>query len=224
MWESGWWNLYKTTSFVEDHLRESFPFKRPLREERLLEQIGNGRLFGNLQCDIEVPEELRKNFANFPPIFENTNVGRHDIELPVKDYAQKEGLLCQPRKMLISKYFHEKGTLITSLLLFYLDLGLVCKKFYVRREGDESPNASAVAETMKLLPDGSYGYQFMDRSRHTVKKSLSDEKTLGAVKKKNFKRLDHISDQLFEVELAKAEIEHGEPINVGFFILHYAKT
>ena len=28
---------------------------------------------------------------------------------------------------------------------------------------------------------------------------------------------------MYEVELAKAQIEHKEPIIVGFFILHYAK-
>ena len=38
-----------------------------------------------------------------------------------------------------------------------------------------------------------------------------------------FKRLDHTNDQLYEVKLAKAEIEHREPIIVGFFILQYAK-
>ena len=38
-----------------------------------------------------------------------------------------------------------------------------------------------------------------------------------------FKRLDHINDQLYEVELANAEVEHREPIIVGFFKLQYAK-
>ena len=63
----------------------------------------------------------------------------------------------------------------------------------------------------------------MDRSRHTVTKILSDGKTYGAINTKFFKRLDHINDQLYEVELAKAEIERREPIIVGFFILKYAK-
>ena len=76
---------------------------------------------------------------------------------------------------------------------------------------------------MKLLANSSYGYQIMDRSRHTVTKDLSDEKTHGAINTKLFKRLDHINDQLYEVELAKAEIEHKETIIVGFFILQYAK-
>ena len=232
------------TACVKEHLRESFPYKRPLREESLLEQIRSCKLFGYVQCDIEVPEELKEKFANFPPVFKNTNVGRHDIGSLMKDYAEKEGLISQPRKMLISSYFLENSTLITPLLLFYLDLGLVCKKIYRfveytpvkcfnkfvqsavdgRLEGDENPNSSVVAETMKLLANRSYGNQIIDRSRHTVTKYLSDEKTHGAINTTSFfKRLDHINDQLYELELAKAEIEHREPIIVGFFILQYAK-
>ena len=101
MWECEEWILYKTTTCVKEHLRESFPYKRPLREERLLEQIRSGKVFGYVQCDIEVSEELKKNFVNFPPIFEDTNVGQHDTGLLMKDNAEKEGVLCQPRKMLI---------------------------------------------------------------------------------------------------------------------------
>ena len=92
-----------------------------------------------------------------------------------------------------------------------------------RREGDESPNSSVVAETMKLLANSSYGYEIMDRNRHTVTKYFNDEKTHGAINTKLFKRSDHINDHLYEVELAKAEIEHREPLIVGFVILQYAK-
>ena len=63
----------------------------------------------------------------------------------------------------------------------------------------------------------------MDRSRHTVTKYLTDEKTHSAFKSKMFERLNHITDQLYEVELVKSEIEHRESIIVGFFILQYAK-
>ena len=93
----------------------------------------------------------------------------------------------------------------------------------VRREGDENPNSNVVAETTKLLANSSHGYQTMDHSRHTVTKYLNDDTTHGAINTKLFKHLDHINDQLYEVELAKAEIEHREPIIVGFFILQYAK-
>ena len=93
----------------------------------------------------------------------------------------------------------------------------------VRRERDENPNSSIVAETMNLLANSAYSYQIMDRSRHTVTKLLSDEKTHGAINTNFLKRLGHINDQLYEVELTKAEIDHRELIIVGFFILQYAK-
>ena len=76
---------------------------------------------------------------------------------------------------------------------------------------------------MKLFANCSYGYQIMGRSHHTVTKFLSDEELHGATNTKFFQRLDHINGQLYEVELAKAEIEHREPIIVGFFKLQNDK-
>ena len=92
-----------------------------------------------------------------------------------------------------------------------------------RRQGNENPNSSVVAETRKLLANSFYGYQIMDRSRHTVTKYLRDEKTHAAINSKLFKKLDYVNNSLYEVELAKAHTENKEPIIVGFFILQYAK-
>ena len=92
-----------------------------------------------------------------------------------------------------------------------------------RRQSYENPNSSVVAETLKLLADSSYGYQIIDRSQHSVANYLTDKKTHAANSSKLFKNLDHVNNSLYEVELAKAPIEHKEPIIVGFFILQYAK-
>ena len=181
--------------------------------------------------------------ANFPPIFKNTLVSQNDIGDLMQTYAEERGIISQPPKMLISSFTLQNGTLITPLLLFYLQLGLVVTKIHrfveytpkkcfnsfvqsavdARTKGDENPHSSVVTETMNLLADSSYGYQIMDRSRHTVTKYLSDEKTHAALNSKLFKWLDHFNNSLYEVEIAKAEIEHKEPIIVGFFILQYAK-
>ena len=186
---------------------------------------------------------MRVSFANFPPIFKNTLVSKNDIGDLMKMYAEEGGIMSQPRKMLISSFTLQNGTPINPLLLFYLQLGLVVTKIHcfveytpkkcfnsfvqsavdARRKSDENPNSSVVAETMKLLAYSSYGYQILDRSRHTVTKYLSDGKTHAAIISKLFKKLDHSSNSLYEVELAKHEIEHKEPIIVGFFILQYAK-
>ena len=92
-----------------------------------------------------------------------------------------------------------------------------------RRQGDGNSNPSVVAKTMKLLANSSCGYQSMDRNQHTVTRYLADEKTHAAINSKLFKKLDHVNISLYEVELAKAQIEHKEPIIVGFFILRCAK-
>ena len=91
------------------------------------------------------------------------------------------------------------------------------------RKSDETPIPSVVAETTKLLANSSYSYQIMDKSRHTVTKYLSDEKTHAAINSKLFKKLDQVNNSLYEIELAKVQIEPKEPIIVGFFILQYAK-
>ena len=92
-----------------------------------------------------------------------------------------------------------------------------------RRKGDENPSSSVVAETMKLLANSSYGYQIMDRSRHTVTKNFTDGKPAAANNSKLSKKLDYVNNWLYEVELATAQIEHKEPIIVGFSILQYEK-
>ena len=76
---------------------------------------------------------------------------------------------------------------------------------------------------MKILANSSCDYQIMDRSRHTVTKYLSGEKTHAANNSKLFKKLEHMNNSLYEVELTKAQIEHRKPIIVGFFLLQYAK-
>ena len=136
--------------------------------------------------------------------------------------------------MLISSFHLKNGTIITPLLLYYLNLGLDCTKIHefvqytpkkcfnsfvpsavnARRQGDENHNSSVVAKTMKILAKSSYGYQILDRSRHTVTKCLNDEKTHSANNNKIFKRLNFVTDQLYEVELVKSGIEQREPIIV----------
>ena len=49
------------------------------------------------------------------------------------------------------------------------------------------------------------------------------KKTHAAINSKLFKRLDHVKNSLYKVELAKEEIEHKEPMIVGFFILQNVK-
>ena len=131
MWECEWWNLYKTDASVETHLRKNFPYRRSLSEEGFLQGIIHGRLFRYVQCDIEVPDNVLEYFSNFPPMFKNTAVSRDYIGNLMKQYAEKENIMVQPRRMLLSSFTLTNGTIKTPLVLFYLKLGLVCKKIHL---------------------------------------------------------------------------------------------
>ena len=76
---------------------------------------------------------------------------------------------------------------------------------------------------MKLLANSSYRYQGIDRSRCTVTNYIKDVKTHAVIISKPFEELFHVNNALYQVELAKAELEHKKPIIVGFFICQYAK-
>ena len=94
----------------------------------------------------------------------------------MKEYAEKQWIMAQPRRLHTSSFHVESGTIITPVLLHYLHLGFECTKIYqlvqytpkkcfnsfvlsavnARRQRDENLNSSVVAETMKLLANNSY--------------------------------------------------------------------
>ena len=194
------WKFYKSDNTVKQHLHESFTCKMLLREEHFLKKIKKGRLVGHVQCDIEVPENLCENSANFPTNLEKINVSRNDIGSLMKAYAGNETLLTQPTRLLTSIcFFWRLEQSLHRCCSFFWIWDWFAKKYRLcstiqqsasatffqfavkaRREGDENPNFSVVAETMKILAYSSYGYQIMHRRQYTVIEYLSDEKTYGA--------------------------------------------
>ena len=233
----------KRTKKIKNLIRSNFPYKWPLSTDSLLGKIRYGSLYGYIPCDLVVPVELKAKFSKFPPFFKNTEVGRNYVGESMQNYAIENDLLKHPQRMLISSFKLENCSILTLLFIFHMELGLQCTKIYhfvqylrqksfnkffqsvvgARRKGDENPLSGAVAETMKLLGNSSYGNQIMDRSRHTITKYLNDEKTHKAINEHFFTRLNTIQKDLYEIELLKSTIEHTEPIIVGFFILQHAK-
>ena len=123
-----WWKLYKSVVLAKEHLRESFPYERALRQGQLLNRKKSGASFGYVQCDIKLPEHVSEQFAIFSPILNNTNVCRQNTRHLLQEYAEKERLMNQSRRNLISSVEQTNGTIITPLPLFYWELGLVGAK------------------------------------------------------------------------------------------------
>ena len=88
------WRLCKTTNTLKQHIREHFSYRRSLAAAQLSEEIKEGKLFGYVQCDAEVPEKLRSKFVNLPPIFKNTLVSKSHVRDLMTNYAEEKKDYC----------------------------------------------------------------------------------------------------------------------------------
>ena len=73
--------------------------------------------------------------------------------------------------------------------------------FTARREGDVHSHKAIIADNMKLLGNSGYG------------------KTITNVDR----QLDVVVDNAYEIEMNKKTVTYNLPVNVGFFVLQYAK-
>ena len=164
MWEWAWWSLYKIDASKKGHLRKNFPYKRPLSVERPMQETIYRKLFAYVQVDVEVPQHLRRYFLNSPPIFKYFVVSMDNFGTLMKEYAKNENILVPSKRIFISSFHLNNGTLITPLLLFYLKPGQVFNKIHrlvqyilkncfntfvlsavnARRQRDENLNSSFV--------------------------------------------------------------------------------
>ena len=64
MWECEWWEI-QINDKIKNHLKTHYPYKRPLSTDSLLAKVKDGSLFGYVQCNLVVPDELKSTFPNF---------------------------------------------------------------------------------------------------------------------------------------------------------------
>ena len=90
-----------------------------------------------------------------------------------------------------------------------------------RIRGDQNPDKAIIGDTYKLLSNSSYGSVLMDRSQ--TRYMYNKVKVTQMINSPNFKTLEELNNQIFEVESYKECIIMDNPIQIGFFILQYAK-
>ena len=70
MWECQWKLDMRENHEKKSFIRSTLPYRRPLKIANLLFRNRKGELFGYVQCDLRVPENLREKFESFPPNFQ----------------------------------------------------------------------------------------------------------------------------------------------------------
>ena len=178
-------------------------------ESQIIHAIAEGKLFGLCLVDLAVKPEDRKRFAEMPPIFKNVEVGREHIGETMCQYAEKNGILPKPRKMLISSYFGERILMATPLLRWYLRHGLVISAVHLvmeyhpqscfqgladtvtesRRKADLNPSLSILGSTYKLIGNAVFGKTGECKARREKRRLVSLEEARLAVNCPRFREV-----------------------------------
>lgn len=123
LWECEWKVTRRRDSCVKLFLDATFRRRRvpwKMTSQEILTGVRNGRVFGMIQCNIRVREELRAHFAEMQPIFKNIHMSRDDLGPYMRRYAEEHVIMKTLRRMLIGSYRGDKILLAKPLLRWYL--------------------------------------------------------------------------------------------------------
>ncbi|XP_033729708.1 uncharacterized protein LOC117318890 [Pecten maximus] len=183
-------------------------------------------------------------FSEMAPIFCNTDIPFSAIGEHMKEHVRRNKLSDKPRRLLIGGMAARKMLIATPLLKWYIEHGMQVDHIYqvveytpmacfrefvtdvtdARRRGDDDKMSAVIANTMKLIGNSAYGGLIMDKSKHTnIKYVRGETNACNAINDPRFKDLHQLDEDIFEVENAKRTITYDLPIQLGYFILQYAK-
>ena len=250
MYECQWLAMTKNVREVKRFLHRTFPVRKPFKSvaaintDTIVQAVLDKTLFGLVYCDLHVPDDLKTRFKDFPPIFKNTDVTIDDIGPHMREYAEREGLMKTPRRTLISSFWAKNILLATPLLHWYLEHGLVVTAVHEiveyspqpvfeafadkvsesRRTGDEHPDKAILGNTYKTIGNSSYGRTLTNVLRHTdVCYCSSKDDVSAGVNNPLFVKMEHLTEDLVEIETHKQTVWWALPTIIGFFVYQEAK-
>ena len=75
MWQCSWKAKVKAEKIViPDTYYYPTEHEYRMSEAKIIKYIKEGKIFGAVEVDLEVPDELKNHYKEFPPIFKNTSV------------------------------------------------------------------------------------------------------------------------------------------------------
>jgi hypothetical protein len=208
-----------------------------MSEDSILQAVMDEKLFGALEVDLHVPDDLKSKFSEMPLVFKNIDVSRDDIGDHMKAYAEEKGVMNQKRKCLIGSMYGEQFMVISPLLKWYVEHGLRLTQIHqvveyspsasfqkfgdniseARRAGD-ADSEKIVAETRKLDGNSSYGKTVTNKERHTDVIYCQEHQVSRYLVDHSFRRCNQLSAKILEVEMSNKTIRLDLPMQIGCFV------
>ena len=217
----------------------------PEEKDEIIQNVLNDKLFGFFEVDIEVPEQKRKRFSEFCPLFVISEVPEDQIPQHMKDYKINTGRrMIKNNKKLLGVMKTEKILLYSPLLKWYLNHGLQVTKIHryisyisgrpfkwfpeevssARRDADNDKNKKQLGDTAKLKGNSFYGKMIENLEKHISTKFTTDEKLIDKIfRSPFFEDLEEINAGVFEVRQRKKQVTITRPYQCGIAVYQLAK-
>ena len=217
----------------------------PEEKDKLIQNVLNDKLFGFFEVDIEVPEQKRKRFSEFCPLFILDEVPEEQIPQHMKDYQINTGRKkIKNNKKLLGVMKAEKILIYSPLLKWYLNHGMQVTKIdryisYIsgrpfkwfpeevssaRRDADNDKNKKQLGDTAKLKGNSFYGEMIENLEKHISTKFTTDEKLIDEIfRSPFFEDLEEINEGVFEVRQRKRKVTITRPYQCGIAVYQLAK-
>ena len=217
----------------------------PEERDEIIQNVLNDKLFGFFEVDIEVPEQKRKRFSEFCPLFVISEVPEDQIPQHMKDYKINTGRkMIKNNKKLLGVMKAEKILIYSPLLKWYLNHGLQVTKIqrYIsytsgrpfkwfpeevssaRRAADQDKNKKQLGDTAKLKGNSFYGKMIENLEKHMNTKFTTNEKLIDEIfRSPFFEDLEEISNGAFEVRQRKKQVTITRPYQCGIAVYQLAK-
>ena len=224
---------------------EAKPEQSSAQQDEIIQNVLNDKLFGFFQVDIEVPEQKRKRFSEFSPLFIISEVPEYQIPQHMKDYKINTGRkMIKNNKKLLGVMKAEKILLYSPLLKWYLNHGLQVTKIHryisytsgrpfkwfpeevssARRAADQDKNKKQLGDTAKLKGNSFYGKMIENLEKHMNTKFTTNEKLIDEIfRSPFFEDLEEISNGAFEVSQRKRRVTITRPYQCGIAVYQLAK-
>ena len=217
----------------------------PAEQDEIIQNVLNDKLFGFFEVDIEVPEQNRKRFSEFCPLFVISEVPEDQIPQHMKDYKINTGRkMIKNNKKLLGVMKTEKILLYSPLLKWYLNHGLQVTKIHryisytsgrpfkwfpeevssARRAADQDKNKRQLGDTAKLKGNSFYGKMIENLEKHINTKFTTNEKLIDNIfRSPFFEDLEEINEGVFEVRQRKKQVTITRPYQCGIAVYQLAK-
>ena len=217
----------------------------PEEKNEIIQNVLNDKLFGFFEVDIEVPEQKRKRFSEFCPLFVISEVPEEQIPQHMKDYKINTGRkMIKNNKKLLGVMKAEKILIYSPLLKWYFNHGLQVTKIHryisyisgrpfkwfpeevssARRAADQDKNKKQLGDTAKLKGNSFYGKMIENLEKHMNTKFTTNEKLIDEIfRSPFFEDLEEISNGAFEVSQRKRRVTITRPYQCGIAVYQLAK-